>query len=318
MASVSDRDELFRSSVVVTGTHYSMTTLVGRILGASPDFHLVHEPTNASPTLSYDSIRPDGWYRFYDGAEYEELRGFLIRIMRGEGIAGSAARRISEARTSKECLQVARYLQRKLPMRLSRKRAVFKDPFLLFSARNLQRQDGLKVILTVRHPAAFAESFMRAGNGFDFTDLVQPPLLAAVPELACDLRQAAASPPPIIVQAGLLWRAVYGFADAYLRDDPRTLVLVQDELIADIPGTLSRLFEFAGARQNSSTAKLVAKAFGGTGRDFAGTGSYITRNPSGILGKWKSRLSADDIAHLRAATGDLAERYGYDRSSWEH
>jgi hypothetical protein len=318
MVSASARDELFRSSVVVTGTHYSMTTLAGRILAAAPGFHMVHEPTNARPTLSYDSIRPGGWYRDYAGADYAELRAFLIRAMRADGLAGEIVRRAFAVRSPQNLAQVARYAQRKLPMRLARKRAIFKDPFLAFSARSLQREDGLKVVLTVRHPAAFAESFIRAGNGFDFADLLQDSVLDTVPALAGDIRLYAEHPHSLAEQAGLLWSAVYGFADAGLRTDQRSFTLTQEALVEDTDPTIARLLDFAGTTRDAAVDRVLAQAFGGSGRDFAGRGDYTRRDPAQILGKWRERLSLEDIAALRERTATLAETYGYDAQSWAH
>ncbi|NNC60428.1 MAG: hypothetical protein HKO05_10610 [Erythrobacter sp.] len=51
-------DPMLARSVIVTGTHYSTTTLVGALLQTAPEFHLLHEPLNPWPTLSYDSLEP--------------------------------------------------------------------------------------------------------------------------------------------------------------------------------------------------------------------------------------------------------------------
>src|SRR5690349_18063982 len=63
-------ESLYRSSVVVTGSFYSTTTLLGAILAQSPHFNLVHEPLNFEPPLSFRSVGTKHWYEYYDEARY--------------------------------------------------------------------------------------------------------------------------------------------------------------------------------------------------------------------------------------------------------
>ena len=56
-------------------------------------------------------------------------------------------------------------------------RPLLKDPIAVFSAAWLARTFGMRVVLSVRHPAAFAASLKRLDWTFDFNQLLAQPLL---------------------------------------------------------------------------------------------------------------------------------------------
>lgn len=314
--SETSPESLFARSVIVTGTHYSATTLVGRMLECAPEFHLLHEPTNAAPTLGFDSTDPPHWYEFYDADRHDELRAALTRYLTAEGFVGEVARRFLRIRQPRHVLEVGRYVERKLPFLRARKPAIFKDPFLAFSARTLQQADGLKVVLTVRHPCGFAESFARKVGVFDFSDFLQPALLEALPEEAETIARFAREPQPELEQAALLWRVVYGFAARYLLDDPRTHVVRQDDLALDPDASLDALLAFLGVPRNPAFDAFIEENLRAEAADFSGKGSYYKRNAKETLGKWRERLGPGQQASVRAMTEEVAARFGYDAGSW--
>ncbi|GAA4047799.1 sulfotransferase [Parerythrobacter jejuensis] len=310
--------DLLSRSVIVTGTHYSMTTLTGALLATADEYHLLHEPLNPEPTLSYDSLRPPRWYEYYGTDRFEELAQALAVFLDRNSFPAQVLDRLSSVRTPQEVGQVARYCQRKMPFVLSARPAVLKDPFLAFSARTLQQELGMKVVLTLRHPAGFAESMIRKAGQFDFSDLAsQHSLLETVPDEADEICRFAASNPPAIEQAALLWRVIYGFAARYLVPDARTMTVRQEDMVSNTQAAIDRLFAFAHAQPTPSTGRLVAKNLQAQSDDHAG-GSYIRRDGAAATNKWRERLGADDIALLQEQTGELAARLGYNDFDWSH
>ena len=215
---MSDREALFANSVVVTGTHYSMSTLTGKIIGQAPEFHVVHEPLNAEPSLSYSSLNPEHWYEYYNGSRYDGMRAALYGYAYGAGAIKGTLDRLPRIRSARDVLRVGKYAWTNLAFRCRPRRVVFKDPFLAFSGADLQARDGLYVVLSVRHPCGFAESLKRRGRGFDFNNLSdQPALLEAMPDMAELIKEYAATTQPIVAQAALLWRVIYEFSKATLK-----------------------------------------------------------------------------------------------------
>lgn len=318
MGATQRPDPLLARSVIVTGTHYSATTLVGALLHTAPEFHLLHEPLNPEPTPSYDSLRPARWYEYYDDSRWGELHDGLARMLRRGPVLPQLLARLVQARSPRQAGQALRYGQRKLPVLLARKPAILKDPFLAFSALTLQRQAGCKVVLCLRHPGAFAESMLRKTAGFAFADLAsQPELMAMLPEEAEEIARFAREPRPVIEQAALLWRVVYGFAARHLLPDPRTLPVRQEDFAEQLDAAAQRLLAFAGGTRSGATERFLQRNFGAATGDHD-PASYIRRDPRLAAMKWRERLGHEETGALHAMTAPLAATLGYDEASWQH
>lgn len=318
MAPADTIDPLLARSVIVTGTHYSTTTLVGALLATAPEFHLLHEPLNPQPTLSYDSLEPAHWYEFYGDDRFDELQAGLGKMLQRRPVLPQIATRALQARSLRQIGQVGRYAQRKLPVLLAPKPAILKDPFLAFTARTLQQRAGTKVILCLRHPGGFTESMVRKAGQFDFRELAdQPELLQLLPDEAEDIVRFARAPRAPIEQAALLWRVVYRFAERHLLPDPRTTLVRQEEFLTDRDATAQRLLSFAGGQETPQTRRFLAENFR-TDVSEPRARSYIRRDPAQATMQWREALSAEDVALVRAMTEPLAARLGYDAESWPH
>jgi hypothetical protein len=318
MEATNQTDALLARSVIVTGAHYSATTLVGSLLHTAPEFHLLHEPLNPQPTLSYDSLRPPNWYEYYDDSRWRELHDGLAKMFRRNHVLPEFAARLAQARTTRELGQALRYAERKLPFLFRPKPAIIKGPFFSFSAFTMQQRAGCKIVLSLRHPGAFVESVVRKARGFTFADLArQPALLAMLPENADAILLHAREQRSPAEQAALLWKVVHGFAARYLLPDPRTTTVQQEEFVNSLEATADRLLAFAGGTKSAATRRFLRHNFTAE----AGEGdpaSYIRRDPQMAMTKWRSRLSSEEIALVRSLTEEIAAAFGYDEASWPH
>lgn len=310
---MNNNEKFFSRSVIVTGTHYSMSTLIGRILAKSYNFKFVHEPLNAEPTLGYAALDSERWYEYYDDSRYAELKKSLIEIMNGNVNLIKYFLRVKHINTAKDIGRTAKYLLTMIKFKCQQKRAVFKDPFMVFSARHLQHNDGLFIVLCVRHPCAFAESIKRRTNGFEFKNLLQPSLLKTMPDLAQRIEEYAEIDQPLICQAALLWRVVYEFADIYYRSSGKTITIRQEDFSLRPNFEIQKLFSEINADFSHSVKKYVSELCKEEGSiDFGSNqSSYIKRNPVSATNKWKVRLSEKEIEQVLSIVGNLPQRYGY-------
>ncbi|MBC57581.1 MAG: hypothetical protein CL814_11705 [Confluentimicrobium sp.] len=312
-----DRDALFRDSVIVTGTHYSMSTLVGRILGAAETFNLVHEPLNHESPLGYATVPTAHWYEYFDGDRSDHLAEMLKSIQFGQGVARETVMRMPRIRSGRDVLRVGKFARTGLLHAATPKRAVFKDPFLCFSARHLQENYGLWIVMTVRHPCGFAESLARRGSGFDFNDLMQPELLDAIPEMADEIERYASETQPVLQQAALLWRLVYGFADTYVLRHARTTFVRQEDIATRPADEAARLFSFVGAEKSAAVDRFMEETLNASSPsdfDRNAAASYVHRDARETTLKWRQRLSRDDIDTVMRITGNVPQRFGYAES----
>lgn len=318
LSRLRQRTSLFRSSIVVTGAHYSITTLLGAILDASPAYHMVHEPANPEGTLSFQTIGTSDWYEYFDEASYFDLREALIGILHSDQLGRETMRRIAQVRGPRDAGRIVRFLQRQLPRRLSPRPGIFKAPFLAFSARTLQAMDGLRVVIGVRHPAAWIESVVRRDGGYDVSCLLQPALLDAVPEFADDLRRAAGRTLSPLQEALLLWKVIHTHHHRYLLGNDRTAVFRQEDLVRNLQEECRRLFAFAGVEVPATLGEVLTRTMGGSAVDFrpGGFDDYLARDGEAVLAKWRTRVSAEELALIRRETEGLAAMFGYGPQDW--
>jgi hypothetical protein len=229
--------------ILVCGAHRTGTTWVGKALAAAPQVAYISEPLNVLHRPGVLRVPVRYWYT-YICAENEA--DFLPGLRETLQFRYHFARELLSLRSSaavdlpKDIGRMGRDAGIFLRGRLAGQTPLLKDPFAVFSALWFARRLGCQVVITIRHPAAFASSLVRLNWPFDFSDLLAQPLLmrdwlepfrAEMEELAGkvsaqDQRQtqnqahSGTDPAEILVQGSLLWRMVYQAVDRMLHTSP--------------------------------------------------------------------------------------------------
>src|SRR5262250_2445186 len=160
--------------ILVTGSHRSGTTWVGKMIASSPSVGYIQEPffpgrrpgicgvtfpypfayvTDENGAVFYDHMKATLSFQFQFGAALAALktpRDVAIMLKYGTEFCLSRARRA-------------------IPL--------VKDPLAVFSAEWLARRFDMRVIVMIRHPAAFACSIRRLNWRYNFSHFLQQPLL---------------------------------------------------------------------------------------------------------------------------------------------
>ncbi len=296
--------------ILVTGSNRSGTTWLGKLLAAGEGVGYINElfnPDHPQPGLS--AARFPHWFMYLNdrnGRQYAEPLG---RALRFEYDWRDAARSLGSPR---DAVRAARALPRtRVP---AGTRPLLKDPIAVFSAGWLERTFGMRVVLTVRHPAGFAASLKRLNWQFDFSELLDQPLLMAdlLEPYRPQIEQYAAHPPGIIEQAGLLWKLIYS---AGAGDD--WLVVRQEDLSLAPEQRMRSLYEELGLAWSDRVAAAVAAATGEDNPVDAPEGRAHTeaRNSRAAVMAWRNRLTDEEIARTRALVEPVASRY-YADDEW--
>lgn len=177
--------------ILVTGSHRSGTTWCGRVLASQPSVFYLDEPFHPHHPSGVFSTRIERWFQYVDGDlddRYENalrqtvgLRFNLSRQLR-------AALRREQQKAPEGWRGVAwavREWARWTRARWSEARPLLKDPIALFSAEWIAKRFDAQVIITVRHPAAFAHSLQRAGWTHDFSSFTEQPAYGRRPGTLC-------------------------------------------------------------------------------------------------------------------------------------
>src|ERR1041384_1293291 len=169
--NMSERD---LTPILVTGTHRSRTTWVGKMLAANGSTAYISEPLNVlhrpgvfRPTVKY-------WYQYICKENEDEYIPAFQELLEFDYHIWNEIRSL---RSRKDFLRMGRDFLIFYNGLIRGQRALLKDPFAVFSTPWFAKRLNCKVVITVRHPAAFASSLKRLNWPFDFRDLLDQPLL---------------------------------------------------------------------------------------------------------------------------------------------
>jgi hypothetical protein len=191
-------------------------------------------------------------------------------------------------------------------------RALFRDPFAVFSIDWFRRRLDCRVVVIVREPVAVMGSLKRLGYLFDFGQLTQQPLLMRerLGRFRSEIEDAVHSPADIIDRGSLLWKTIYSVVDE-LRDAADVCVVRHEDLSRDPAGAFSTLYERLQI-PFTDRARENIEAFTNSRNptEVSLSNPFDVRLDSRAnLDNWKQRLEADEVRRIESATRDCRARY---------
>ena len=300
--------------ILVTGAHRTGTTWVGKMLAASPQVAYISEPLNVWHRPGVLRAPVERWYtciRAENEAAYlpafRELLAFRYGLWR----------EIRSLRSWKDFLRMGRDCSIFLRGRLMRQRPLIKDPFAVFSAPWFAGRLGCQVVITVRHPAGFASSLKRLNWPFDFSDLLNQPLLMEEYLAADRAAMESISADDIMGQAALLWRMVYRLVARMISLQPSFIVVSHEDLSYDPLTGFRDLYATLGLEFTPKIEQVISSASSSENpAELSKKKVHAVKLDSRAnMDNWKKRLNAEEIARIRELTGKVANLF-YSDEEW--
>jgi hypothetical protein len=303
--------------ILVTGAHRSGTTWVGKILALNDQVGYISEPLNVWHRPGVMRTPVKHWYTYISKDNDDEYRDAIRETLR---FHYHTWREIKSVKSPKDGARLMRDWLSFFHGRMKHQRALLKDPFAVFSTVWFYQQFGCKVIITVRHPAAFVSSLNRLNWSFDFTDIVAQPLLLRdlLFPYEDELFDMIESPGDLIDQGCLLWRIVYSVVSMFQDQYPEIIIIKHEDFAANPIVSFRNLYhsldlefskEIEAAIEKSSSEKNPKQVS-------VKNRHSIHIDSKASLENWKRRLNNDDICRVRSKTADVAD-YFYTAEDWE-
>ena len=301
--------------LLVTGAHRTGTTWVGKMLAAGGSaYAYVSEPLNVLHRPGVMAAPVPHWYTYITKEnEAEYLPAFQKTIALRYGLLAE----IKSIQSRRDFLRMGRDLGIFLRGRALRQPALLKDPFAVFSLPWFIERLDCRVVVTVRHPAGFASSLKRLNWPFDFSDLLDQPLLMRdhLESFRGDMERMPTD--DVLGQSALLWRMVYRVVHATVERFPSVIILRHEDLSRDPLTGYARAFESLGLAYTAKVQETIR-----TSSSSENPAELSRRKVHSVkldsranLDNWKKRLSADEIARIRSMTEDVTHLY-YPDSNW--
>lgn len=303
--------------ILVTGAHRTGTTWVGKMLAAGGQAAYISEPLNVLHRPGVLRSPVIHWYT-YLCAENEGV--YLPAFRETLAYRYHLGAEIRSLRSRKDLLRMGRDAGVFLAGWLRRQRPLLKDPFAVFSIPWFVERLGCQVVVTLRHPAAFASSLKRLGWNFDFGDLLAQPLLMRdlLEPYRPEMQDILDTPDDVIAQASLLWRMVYQSVARFRQQLPGIQLARHEDLSRQPVDCYRGLYSALGLDFTSRAQETILSASSADNpKEVSKKTVHAVRLDSAAnLENWKGRLTPPEIARIRQLTAGVAAEY-YPDEGWE-
>jgi hypothetical protein len=302
--------------ILITGAHRTGTTWEGRTLEAGGELGYIDEPFSLLHRPGVLATRFDAWFPYITDDPDGSLTAAVGRMLEFRYDPGAEVRAL---RSPRDAGRMVRDARRFGGFRRGGVRPLVKDPVALLAAPWLADTFRMEVVVTVRHPAAFASSLKRMGWTHPFGHFLAQPALMEGPLAAYRDRveRFAADPPDVVDQAGLLWTMLHDVIDGYRSDHPGWTFVRHEDLSGEPDGEFAALCERLGVRYEGPVREHLLAGTGGDNPVEAvnGRAHTLRRDSRANITTWRTRLTSDEIARVREATADVSPRF-YGADEW--
>ena len=308
-----------RGGILVTGSHRSGTTWVGKMLANAPRTCYLHEPfkPNWNPPYVWTQFEP---YFFYISDHNAHLHERDVR--RTLHFTCSWRRYFKDAPGFGQAVRATTQWLRWRSRRLRGYRPIMKDPIALFSAMWLSERFGMDVVVMIRHPAAFVSSIKLRKWHFDFNDLLCQKELVRdlLAPFEGEIRALAAKNDDLVEQAILQWRLFHHAIKGYQARRPDWQFVRHEDLSRDPLNGFRSMFQKLGLEFTPECERSVRESSdSGNPTDATAEGRsthWVKLNSAENVSNWQRRLSPDEIRRVREGTEDVS-RHFYSDADWE-
>ena len=300
--------------ILVTGAHRSGTTWVGKMLAADADTAYVSEPLNVLHRPGVFRAPVKHWYTYINNENESEYLPAFHELLNFEY---HTLLEIRSLRSHKDFLRMGRDFHTFFIGNMHGQRALLKDPFAVFSTPWFAQKLNCQVVITLRHPAAFASSLKRLNWFFDFRDLLDQPALMRDHLEAERAEMESIKPDDIIGQSALLWRMIYRFVHSTRSLFPDFKIVRHKDLALDPVEAYKALYKSLGLTFDKKVEDIILNS-----SNSENPAELSKRNTHSVkldsrasVENWKKHLNTDEITRIRKMTESVSHLF-YSDTEW--
>lgn len=300
--------------ILVTGSHRSGTTWVGRMLAADADTAYISEPLNVLHRPGLFRVPIKYWYTYIN---HENENEYLPAIQELLNFQYHIWLEIKSLRSIKDFLRMGRDFRIFYNGSLHGQRPLIKDPFALFSSAWFAQKLNCQVVITVRHPAGFTSSLKRLNWNFDFGNFLNQPLLIRDHlEKDKDAMQAV-DKNDIVTQGALLWKLIYRFVHLSGNLIPNLNILRHEDISLDPVTGFQNLYQKLGLdfTENVKTKILNSSSSENPNKLSKNKTHSVNLDSKANLDNWKKILTQEEISKIRNITEEVSHHF-YNDDEW--
>lgn len=301
--------------ILITGSHRSGSTWVGKMIAKSAKIGYIHEPFNLNQTMGVCGAKFTKWFQYISN-ENQDL--FVKHIRKTLNFSYNLGQELQNIRTPKNIVKMLIDYNNFTKNRILKRRPLIKDPIALFSAEWLASEFDMNVIILIRHPAAFASSLKRLNWQFSFKHLLEQNLLMDkyLYPFEAEMNEFVKKEKDIIDQAGLLWKIIHYVILKYKQNYENWLFLRHEDISLNPTQEFEDIFNKIDLEYTASVRKKIKK-YSNNSNPKEPTRKYnnIKRNSKYSIKNWKSKLSPTEIKKIRNIVEEISVFF-YSDEDW--
>jgi len=305
-----------RSPILITGSHRSGSTWVGKMIAKSPSVGYIHEPFNVRHRAGICKAKWDYWFQYVceenESRYYQHIKETLSFMYHPIKQLLAIRRRRDPINFISDFKDFTRY-------RIKKVRPLLKDPIAFFSAEWLAKRFDMEVIVLIRHPAAFAGSLKKMNWNFNFSNFLNQPLLMRdyLHPFESEIKKFTVTEYDLIDQAILLWNIIHYMICYYKQRHPNWIFLRHEDISYDPLKGFASIFRRLNLEWSNDIENEVAvycNSNNPTERN-SDTEDFFKRNSKLNIWNWKTRLTEPEIFRISTQTQEISKEF-YSDEDW--
>lgn len=310
--------DIHNPPILVTGSHRSGSTFIGRMLSLHPSVGYIFEPFNIRHGI--EGVDKQFIYIKEGMADEEKYAHLVEQILTGkakykstysadeDSILKSVGKKLLKSGTN--------YLYLKAKYNPKVKRLLIKDPIACMSSEWFHQKFGMNVVVIMRHPAAFVSSIKRLNWGSSLTDFMNQehlvkdhlhPYLAGIDEEKLS----------VVERLSIIWNCIHSVLLTYVERNPAMIMVRHEDVSMNPIAEFRKLYEALDIEFTPHIERKLKK-FTNPDNPVDPTNNdvhVLKRNSKDNATRWKSLLTDYEIGQIKEMTKPVAEQI-YSESEW--
>ncbi len=308
--------------ILVTGSHRSGTTWVGKILSTNPSVGYIDEPFN--PVVQHYSpgtcsVTFDHWWMYITEENESPFFDHIATMLEFRYKIMIQLKRIVKNRCGVRTF-LKGYSQFILNRYINHARPLLKDPIAFFSTEWLARRFNMDVVILIRHPAAFVSSIKRMNWQHDFANFLDQTLLIRdlLSPFEEEIREYKKNKHDIIDEGILLWKMFYYVVNRFRTNHKDFIFLRHEDLSRRPVEEFRNLFDRLNIEFTEKISKTIMQYSDSRNPSEAreGVPHQLKRNSLSNIKNWKNRLSKSEIERIKKGVQNISNLF-YGEEDWE-
>lgn len=308
-----------RKPILITGSHRSGSTWVGKIISESTAVGYIHEPFNPEnpPITGISKPEINYWFPYICKENQIDFYRYFYDII---NFNNNFFWEIKNIKTIKDVKRIIKEYFRFIKYQYYQVKPLVKDPIALLSAEWLHSNFDMDIVVLIRHPAAFASSLKTWNWSFPFEHFLEQPLLMKyhLSHFENEIKAHVKKEHDIIDQAALLWKILYSrvldYQNKYF-NDPNWIFIHHEDISKNPFLEFQNLFDFLNLKFTVNIQNIIKEYCSESNPMEAQTVNSLKRNSESNIKIWKNRLTSEEINRVRKQVEEISCHF-YGDADW--